>query len=921
MHTITNTTHSHKAIVLLLLSILLICTTVSRSLASQQPASIPHATSAIPEARLEALGAIPGPARILASQSGLTLAGGMNRLNILNTVDIDNPRIIASMKLPGMIHGAVLRGRYAYIGYGECGSMFSGDCTGGLQIIDLSDPTLPYLVGSFTTPHTVFGPVIFGSYALLADTGYTINTPLSVVHIIDISIPARPTKIGTIPESATDYMALAHHPGDQRLYVFLNCYGSGMKIYDLTVPSAPILVNTVAIGEWPLGFSLYEEPASNSLYAYTTDYAESNPGIHVFDFSDITHPVERSFIPLRAQALNVIGHVLLAETSSQIYIYDISQLTTPVLKSIVDTTGNGQLLALDAQHALISTATNVMMIDLSDPAIPVLTDWLRTIGVPFTGVPASVALDDHLLYLPVENRIELLDILNPAEPRFAGTLAGSHVTVSGDYAITVGDIDDPVLRINDMSESAPVQLGVLNVPFQFRRVVGLSTSGLPGTSSAYAYLAWAQPDIVPLVTGKGGLYIFDISNLSAPSQRLHLPIAEDVRSMTVSFPYIYLATAKGLSESRVQVIDVTQPENPTVVGSLALPSYVRDLAFANNRIYAATDQHGTQIIDVSQPTTPSIIGAFVPPDASSTQAVMTENGIVYALSWVSYGASTLYIIDASDSAAPVVLERYPVQLTGDGMVVHNGLIALLNGLDGISLLRHGATAGTVVDTLGLPVAGTRVTTQGAPTASGFTGAYAINDAVVTTAADSTHITAELNGYTSWPPTRSLTEAAAGIANFTMLAPPVSIPITPAEGGTAHFTDTSGATTVVTVAPGTIAAPAILHITPTIGPELAPWAFAGHTFELSLDQDTNSEQFATVTINYREAEIRLVSDESQLTLRRWDGEAWQDAATDCAPVSVYSRDAENNTLQITICETGRYALFGPTNRSFLPFVAQ
>jgi hypothetical protein len=76
---------------------------------------------------------------------------------------------------------------------------------------------------------------------------------------------------------------------------------------------------------------------------------------------------------------------------------------------------------------------------------------------------------------------------------------------------------------------------------------------------------------------------------------------------------------------------------------------------------------------------------------------------------------------------------------------------------------------------------------------------------------------------------------------------------------------------------------------------------------------------TVTIHYSEQDVRLVSDESQLTLRWWDGSAWQDAKETCSPPSGYVRDEARRVLSVPICHLSRFALLGPTNRVYLPLV--
>ena len=76
---------------------------------------------------------------------------------------------------------------------------------------------------------------------------------------------------------------------------------------------------------------------------------------------------------------------------------------------------------------------------------------------------------------------------------------------------------------------------------------------------------------------------------------------------------------------------------------------------------------------------------------------------------------------------------------------------------------------------------------------------------------------------------------------------------------------------------------------------------------------------TVTIHYSDHDLRMVSDKTQLTLRRWDGNAWQDAAETCDPPSVYARDQDNHVLSVPICHLSLFGLFGPTHHVYMPIV--
>jgi hypothetical protein len=106
------------------------------------------------------------------------------------------------------------------------------DYTSGLQVIDISDPTIPTLIGSCDTPGAAYGVMVSGVYALVADWG-------SGLQVIDISDPTNPTLIGTYdtPGGAGDVTV----SGDN---AFVADLGSGLQVIDIADPTNPTLLGT-----------------------------------------------------------------------------------------------------------------------------------------------------------------------------------------------------------------------------------------------------------------------------------------------------------------------------------------------------------------------------------------------------------------------------------------------------------------------------------------------------------------------------------------------------------------------------------------------------------------------------------------------------------------------------------------------------
>lgn len=181
------------------------------------------------------------------------------------------------------------------------------------------------------------------------------------------------------------------------------------------------------------------------------------------------------------------------------------------------------------------------------------------------------------------------------------------------------------------------------------------------------------------------------------------------------------------------------------------------------------------------------------------------------------------------------------------------------------------------------------------------------------------------GWVFMPPTRTviLPPDATG-QDFTMLHPPVSITLS--LSGTASlpaslsYVDTQGLTTTVMFPAGAVTATTTIVLTPTVPIAGSALAFAGHAFDMEAYQggvrqpDFTFVQPVLVTIHYSQQDVRLIADENQLALYRWEGGAWADAACDA-----YIRQLSENWLTAPICRLSHFAFFGPTNRIYLPLV--
>jgi hypothetical protein len=252
-------------------------------------------------------------------------------------------------------------------------------------------------------------------------------------------------------------------------------------------------------------------------------------------------------------------------------------------------------------------------------------------------------------------------------------------------------------------------------------------------------------------------------------------------------------------------------------------------------------------------------------------------------------------------------------------------------------------AGQVLDGSGNPFSGVTVTTSsGTFGTSNAKGSYVIGNLI----AGTYELTPTMPGYRFVPAMRVVTVPPdAPWQNFTILAEPVSINL-PISGtanlpATLVYTDTQGLPTTVEFPAGAVPLNAAAEtfvrmssqpvvtvvLTPTLAHGGAGTTFAGHAFDLELYQngvlwpDLQLSAPVTVTIRYSAMDVRLVSDESRLAFKWWGESGWQDAAAGCGLPGAYSHDRTNRIYSTSICRTGKFGLFGPTQQVFLPLVTR
>jgi hypothetical protein len=186
------------------------------------------------------------------------------------------------------------------------------------------------------------------------------------------------------------------------------------------------------------------------------------------------------------------------------------------------------------------------------------------------------------------------------------------------------------------------------------RIVDLSSPSSPQWVGTLPYLrppSIAFLDDLVLVVQDWGLHVVDISDIENPVVVGHISIPGGV-DIAVEGVYAYLARGSlGLS-----ILDMSNPSEPQVLGSLDTPGTARAVCISGDRAYLADGSvGGLSVIDVSNRQNPFTIGSVDTP--GSCEDVVLRGAYAYVADGLSHGVR---VIDIAQPTSPEIIARVVV---------------------------------------------------------------------------------------------------------------------------------------------------------------------------------------------------------------------------------------------------------------------
>lgn len=586
----------------------------------------------------------------------------------------------------------------------------------------------PAVLGSEAGPAGPVGDLVVNGNVIYAVSG----TELVIFTLDD---PLTPVRAGTL-DLGDNLRAVCL--ANDRLFVAVE--NDGLRIYDVSNPTAPGLLNTVP----RLGDVSYEQISGVAAQGDLVAYAEYAQPIRLLDVSDPLAPVELGTVAQTGLVHVAMSGNLLAATGGSARLYDIQDPTLPVeLDYHWGTQGcaweslsysrpaiHGGRLFTEMKFAcnwrnpyLYGDPINpsYTLVILSADKGPVAE---KILGGPAARIPRIVG--DQLFFAGNPGYHEIHDLIDPAVPfvgyypllaelgglvgvgdrLYAGTDVGLLVTdppgaYTSDYYLGAGYgtdyqphqlLAEGDLLLHSYTGTSWVEVGPgMYEAFFIHQVEVRTPEADLGRVTFAADQEWAKPQRVDqavvadyLYVGSDlGLFATDLSVLDGTAVAVDLAVSEFAAMQSVA-DHLYLMDPKG----GVRILSLDDPMSPVDLGPWLSDVLFEDMVAQGNNLYLRTGST-LRVADVSTPTAPVLRAGDVTVPAGRMK--ISEGHLLITLddgdggsrlTWYSLtaegGVTAVGSMDLARDVKDVVISKDRIYYTDE---VGVGLIDLLTGQD------------------------------------------------------------------------------------------------------------------------------------------------------------------------------------------------------------------------------------------------
>jgi len=528
-----------------------------------------------------------GPSWELAGRDTFLYLGSGSGVRILSISDSVQPRMLGQINARSLVSGLAVQDTLLFV---ACGSW-------GAQIYSVSDPSNPRELGSMDA--------VIGTACAQDTVCFTLGGDSLTIY--DVTDPGQPMRLAAVQDAGG---ILAFNNG----YVF-SAGSDGLNVYDVHVPTAPTWVGSRGgsyLGVFARGTLLFCTGIQPSYFT-------------ILDVSNPASMVQLGTIDgYGGEDICVLGHLACLSC-----VYDHDGLYT---------------------------------IDVSDSTHPQLLGNYEPDGAEFFDV--YIRPDGLRSYIASwYGGLSVGDISNPNTPHetWFGYQADQAVDIAIDGSRAyIADLAGGMRILDVTSPAEPAELGLYD------------TTTLKGvrTAAARDSFAFVCRDGS---AGRKFLRILDVLDPSNPTLAAQESCFNPPEDMVLRDSFVYCAEA-----NRFQVFNVARPREPVLVGSCNTQDGTYfGLAVQDTLAFLISGM--VEVINVAQPANPTIVSRA----ASFGSGIAVQDTFVY----VPYGYDTLRVFSAANPKQLRLLGYAPLQShTSDVALAESiALVSTVRGLEAFGL--------------------------------------------------------------------------------------------------------------------------------------------------------------------------------------------------------------------------------------------
>lgn len=393
---------------------------------------------------------------------------------------------------------------------------------GGLEVVDVSDPTAPDRVTNYVTPDvsSTYDIAVVGEHAFLT-TDY--SSKLMIVNVSDLSARGLyETARFEVPEDPTDVVAVGDY-----LYLF----DWGLTVVDVSQPETARMVGEFEVDP-PISSrgSVYVRGE----YAYL---ANRSADFTIVDVSDPTAPQEEGSCAVNGRDIAVRGDYAYLPDDT-LNVVDITNPGAPSLVGTAPISGYVQAMGISGEYGYVLADGVLRVYDLTNPTAP------QEVGErDLPDLSADIAISGEYAYVVAyDDQLRIIDISDPTAPAAPITRAltgeARWITIAGDYAYIASESREWVA--SSLERYAVLSVVDISDPTAAQEV---ATYKAPQDSGEVAY---ASGDHAYLIGELTGLYILRV-----------VPLALDVTPASIS-----LMVEEGGADPAPQTLEIARASRP-----------------------------------------------------------------------------------------------------------------------------------------------------------------------------------------------------------------------------------------------------------------------------------------------------------------------------------------------------------------------